>query len=175
MLVSCHEFVKGMITCRAETKSSTESAGTCNNTREGGERLSLSHHLLLIGASSKLELEVVLPGLKFLDFLDFGGSHLLGPTVLKVFIASRPTPRPKVNTTVNIIRGQSGVKFLKDIGIKSIVLSSSVKGVSAGTLLSPDVHTNDNKLVEKKIRDQADQRAGNARNSHIFQYKGVEI
>ena len=79
-----------------------------------------------------------------------------------------------MNTTVKIIRGQSGVKTLKDIGITSIV-SSSVKGVNSGTLLSPDVHTKDNRLVEKKIRDQANQTAGNAKKSHIFQYSGVEV
>ena len=78
-----------------------------------------------------------------------------------------------MNTTVNIIRGQSGVKSPKVIGITSIFWS--VKGVRAGTLLSPDVHTKDNRLAEKKIRDQANQRAGNARKSHIFQNKGVEV
>ena len=80
-----------------------------------------------------------------------------------------------MNTTVNIIRGQSGVKSLKDIGIKSIVPSSLVKGVRSGTLLSPDVHTKDNRLMEKKIRDQTNQRAGNARKSHRFQCGAVEV
>jgi len=60
------------------------------------------------------------------------------------------------------------VKSLKDIG-KPIAWSLSVKGVRAGTLLSPDVHTKDNRLVEKKIRDQAIQTAGNAKKIHRFQ------
>ena len=109
-----------------------------------------------------------------LDFFDFGRSHLLALTSLKAFITSKPTPRPKANTTVNITRGQSGVKSLKDIGMRSIV-SSSVKGARSGTLLSPDVHTKDNRLVEKKIRDQDNQTAGSAKKSHIFQYGGVEV
>ena len=92
----------------------------------------------------------------------------------KALITSKPTPKPKANTTVNIIRGQSGVKSLKDIGIKPLVWFSSVKGVSSGTLLSPDVHTKDNRLAEKNIRDQPDQTVGNARKSHIFQYREVE-
>jgi len=51
---------------------------------------------------------------------------------------------------------------------------SSVKDVRAGTLLSPDVHTKENRLAEKKIRDQAIQTAGTAKKSHLFQYGGVE-
>ena len=53
-------------------------------------------------------------------------------------------------------------------------LVSLVKGVRAGTLLSPDVHIKDNRPAEKKIRDQASQTAGNAKKSHKFQYGGVE-
>ena len=66
---------------------------------------------------------------------------------------------------------------LEDIGIKSIV-SSLVKGVRSGSLLSLDVHTKDNRLAEEmvmKIRDQANQTASNAKKSHIFQYGGVEV
>jgi len=47
---------------------------------------------------------------------------------------------------------------------------SSVDGIKAGTLLSPDVHMKDNRLAEKKTRDQPSQTAGNAKKSHIFQY-----
>ena len=99
----------------------------------------------------------------------------MGTTSLKAFITSIPIPRPKVNTTVNITRGQSGVKCLKDIGIKPIAPSSSLKGVRSGTLLSPDVHTKDNRLEEKRIRDQTNQTAGNAKKSHKFQYGEVEV
>lgn len=130
--------------------------------------LLLSHHQPLVYPSASLEL--LLSGIRFFDFVR---SHLLAPTSLKAFETSKPIPRPKVSTNVNIIRGQSGVKSLKDIGIKSIV--SSVKEVRAGTLLSPDVHMKDNRLVEKKIRDQASQTVGNAKKSHKFQYGAVEV
>ena len=52
---------------------------------------------------------------------------------------------------------------------------SSGNGVNSGTLLSPDVHMKDNRLVEKKIRDQASQTAGNAKKSHKFQYGQGEV
>jgi len=102
----------------------------------------------------------------------FGCSQVWAPTSLKAFQTSKPTPRPMVNITVNMTRGQSGVRCLRDIGRKPMV--SSVKGVRAGTLLSPDVHIKENRLAEKKIRDQASQTAGNAKKSHIFQSGGVE-
>ena len=105
--------------------------------------------------------------------LDFGRTHLLAPIALKALITSQPILRPKVNTTVNVMC----MKSLEGIGIIFIV-SSSVKGVRSGSLLSPDVHTKDNRLAEKmmkKIRDQANQTAGNAKKSHIFQYGGVEV
>ena len=131
-----------------------------------GLGLSLFHHLPPRSSASLL--------LSELDSLDLGRSHLLASISLKAFITSKPTPRPKVNTPVNIIRGQSGVKSLKDIGKKSIV-SSLVKGVRSGALLSPDVHMKDNRLMEKKIEDQANQTVGNAKKSHKFQYGGVEV
>ena len=69
------------------------------------------------------------------------------------------------------------MKSLKDIGMKSMV-SSSVKGVRSESLLSSDVHTKDNRRVEKMkkmIGGQANQTAGNAKKSHIFQYGGVGV
>ena len=68
------------------------------------------------------------------------------------------------------------MKSLKDIGIKSIV-PSSVKGVRSESLLSPDVHTKDDRLAEKmkNIRDQANETAGSAEKSHVFRYGGVEV
>jgi len=77
------------------------------------------------------------------------------------------------NTPVNITRGQSGVKCLRDIGRKPEV--SSEKGVRAGTLLSPDVQIKANRLAMKKSRDQASQTAGTAKKSHLFQYGEVVL
>ncbi len=151
-----------MRTCRAGRKFSIyKKRGDLERCKGRGESLSLSHHPPLIYTRSSLELELVLSRLDSSD-----GS--LAQTSLKPFITCTPTPRPKMNTTVNIIRGQSGVKTLSDIG-KPIAWSLSVKGVRSGTLLSPDVHTKDNRLMEKKIRDQTNQSAGNAKKTHRFQ------
>ena len=91
------------------------------------------------------------------------------PTFLNSHHTGRPIPRPTVNTAVRIIRGQSGIKWLTDIG------TSPVEGVRAGTPPSPDLQINAIRPAQKKIRDHASQRAGIARKSHIFQYGGVEV
>ena len=92
---------------------------------------------------------------------------------LKTLHTSGTITRPIENITVRISRGQNGVKWLEDIGRYPAV--SSVNGVRARGLLSPDLHIKENRPAQKKIRDHASQTVGIARKSHIFQYGAVEV
>ena len=92
---------------------------------------------------------------------------------LKTLHTSGNVKRPIKNITVRISRGQNGTKELGEFGRYPAV--SSVNGVRARGLLSPDLHIKRNRLTQKKRSDHASQTAGIARKSHIFQNGSVEV